>query len=129
MKITEAIRIADTEHVVYFLLTAYVETLDYYDPLRSSLPEHVKRLPVTGISDVSERLRALHTAIEQYAQSKVRPLIQEAVDVFSAALQRLWCFISHTNSSGACWLFISPGRTTGYTNEPAISADTLARNN
>lgn len=89
MNITEAIRIADTEHVVYFLLAAYVETLDYYDPLRSSVPEQVKRLPVAGISDVSKRLRALRTSIEQYAQSNARLLIEEAVEVFSAALQRL----------------------------------------
>jgi hypothetical protein len=89
LKITEAIRTATTEHVVYFLLTAYVETLDYYDPPRSFVPEHVRRLPVTEFSDVSNRLRALRTAIEQYTRSKIRPLIKEAVEVFTAALQRL----------------------------------------
>jgi hypothetical protein len=89
LKITDAITTADTEHVVYFLLTAYVETLHYYDPLRSFLPEHVKRLPMADISDVSERLHALRTAIEQYAQSQARLLIEEALEVFSAALQRL----------------------------------------
>jgi hypothetical protein len=89
LKITDAITTADTEHVVYFLLTAYVETLHYYDPLRSSLPENVKRLPMAGISDVSERLRALRTSIEQYAQSRARLLIEEVLEVFNAALQRL----------------------------------------
>lgn len=89
MKITEAIKTADTEHVVYFLLTAYVETLDYYDPLRSCLPEHVKRLPMAGLSDVAQRLRALRTTIEHYAQSQARLLIEEVLEVFSAALQRL----------------------------------------
>ena len=82
LKITEAIKTADTEHVVYFLLTAYVETLDYYDPLRSSLPEHVKRLPMMGISDISDRLRAVRGAIEQYAKSQARLLIEEVVEVF-----------------------------------------------
>jgi hypothetical protein len=89
LKITDAITTADTEHVVYFLLTAYVETLDYYDPLRSSLPEHVKRLPMAGVRDVAERLRALSGSIEQYAQSQARLLIEEVLEVFSAALQRL----------------------------------------
>jgi hypothetical protein len=89
LKITDAITTADTEHVVYFLLTAYVETLHYYDPLRSSLPEHVKRLPMAGISDVADRLRALRGSIERYAQSQARLLIEEVLEVFSAALQRL----------------------------------------
>ena len=89
MKITEAIKTADTEHVVYFLLTAYVETIGYYDPLRSSVPSYVKRLPVTGIADVSKRLGALRMTIERYARSKTRLLIEEAVEIFSLALQRL----------------------------------------
>jgi hypothetical protein len=103
LKITEAINIADTEHVVYFLLTAYVETLHYYDPLRSSLPEHVKRLPMAGISDVSERLRALRTAIEQYAKSQARLLIEEVVEVFSTALQRLSA-LQNTHQFVSSWL-------------------------
>lgn len=93
MKITEALAIADTEHVVYFLLTAYVETLAFYDPLRSCLPEHVKRLPIAGMSDVSERLRAvLPSAIEQSTQSQARPLLHEVIEVFGAALERLQYF-------------------------------------
>ena len=103
MQISEAIRRADTEHVVYFLLTAYVETLDYYDPLRSSLPRHVKRLPLAGISDVSGRLHALRTAIEQYAESKIQLLIQEAIEVFSAALQRL-TVLQKANQFMRSWL-------------------------
>lgn len=89
MKIIEAIGTADNEHVVYFLLTAYVETLDYYDPLRSCLPEHVKSLPIVGISDVAARLRTLRRVIAQYARSQVRLLLQEALEVFRAALRRL----------------------------------------
>ena len=89
MNITDAITKADTEHVVYFLLTAYVETLHYYDPLRSSLPEHVKRLPMAGISDVSKRLRALRNYIKHYAHSQARVLIDEVLEVFSAAVTRL----------------------------------------
>lgn len=106
MKITEAIKTADTEHVVYFLVTAYVETLHYYDPLRSSLPEDVKRLPMAGISDVSDRLRAVRGAIEQYAQSQARLLIEEVVEVFSTALQRLSA-MQKTRQFVRSWLSLS----------------------
>jgi hypothetical protein len=44
---------------------------------------------MAGISDVAERLRALRGSIEQYAQSQARLLIEEVLEVFSAALQRL----------------------------------------
>ena len=89
LKIIEAIKTADTKHVVYFLLTAYVETLHYYDPLRSSLAERVKQLPVVGMADVAERLRSVRSTMEKYARSPARLLIEEVLEVFSAAMQRL----------------------------------------
>jgi hypothetical protein len=89
--IIDAIRLAHTEHIVYFLLTAYVETLEHYDSVRSSLPARVKRLPMAGKKDVVERLRALRDARVTRAQraTKVRAVIQEACEVFSAGLERL----------------------------------------
>ena len=42
--LSDAIKLAQTEHVVYFLLAAYVETLDFYD----SIPARAKRLPMAG---------------------------------------------------------------------------------
>jgi hypothetical protein len=110
LKITEAIKTADTEHVVYFLLTAYVETLHYYDPLRACLPEHVKHLPMTGMSDISERLRAVRSAAEQHAEPQARLLMGEVLEVFSAALQRL-SELQKTHQFVASWLSLSvPGR-------------------
>jgi hypothetical protein len=44
---------------------------------------------MAGVRDVAERLRALSGSIEQYAQSQARLLIEEVLEVFSAALQRL----------------------------------------
>jgi hypothetical protein len=109
LKITEAIETADTEHIVYFLLTAYVETLDYYDPLRSSLPEEVKRLPMSGISDISDRLRAARDAIEQYAKSHAKLLIEEVIEVFGAALRRLSA-LEKARQFARSWLALSvPG--------------------
>jgi hypothetical protein len=89
--LNDAIRLATTEHVIYFLLTAYVETLDYYDPPRSSIPARAKRLPMAGKADVLERLHALLDARKAQTRSGSieRVVIEEAVDVFSAALQQL----------------------------------------
>ena len=91
MVLTEAIKSARTEHVVYFLLAAYVETLDYFDPLRSSLPQSVKKLPIEGLADVVERLGAVRAAILERTpcETRARLLFMEAVDVFTAASQRL----------------------------------------
>jgi hypothetical protein len=84
--ITDAIKCADTEHVVYFLLTAYVETLDYYEPARSVVPPQVKRLPMVGKADVFERLRALRGALlNGRAESRARHIFDEAIDIFTAA--------------------------------------------
>ncbi len=49
--ITDALKQAQTEHVVYFLLTAYVETLAYSGS-RYGIPDNVKRLPIDGKTDV-----------------------------------------------------------------------------
>jgi hypothetical protein len=89
--LTTAIELAETDHVIYFLLTAYVDTLDYYDPPRSFLSAHVRRLPITGQSDVSERLRILRDTLKSHVEDNpgVGVIIEEAIDVFSAASQRL----------------------------------------
>ena len=89
MKIIEAIESADTVHVVYFLLAAYVETLDYYDPLRSCLPDHVKSLPVADISDLAARLGTLRSLRDQHTRSRLRMPLEEALEVCGAAMRRL----------------------------------------
>lgn len=89
MKITEAIQMADTTHVVYFLLSAYVETLDYCDPARCYIPDVVTRLPIAGMTDVSGRASTVRSLTDGCAQSESRPLIEEVAEVFGAALQRL----------------------------------------
>ena len=89
MKITQAIRNAESEHVVYFLLTAYVETLGYYDPLRSSLPEHVKALPVSGLPDVAQRLSTVQRLLERHTEHDKAAVLQEAADILAASAQRL----------------------------------------
>ena len=91
MMIIEAIETAKTNHVVYFLLAAYVETLGFYDSSRSGLPARVKNLPVRGRADVRERLRALRGLVANSTDCPrdVRRVVDEAVVVFATAASRL----------------------------------------
>ncbi len=99
--LNDAITLAQTEHAVYFLLTAYVETLDYYDPPRSSIPARAKELPMAGKADVLERLHILRNACKAHTQSEpiARTVIEEAVDVFSTAIQRLTALQTSTTTA------------------------------
>lgn len=89
MTISDAVKQAKTEHVVYFLLMAYVEALGYTG--RSSVPAHVKRLPIVTRTDVNERLDVLREALDSPRRSRpdARRLIEEAADLFSAASEQL----------------------------------------
>ena len=102
MMLNDAIRLAATEHVIYFLLTAFVETLDYRDPPRSFIPARAKRLPLVGEADLLERLRVLRNACKAHARTEpiARGVIEEAVDVFSTALQRLTALQTATRRVG-----------------------------
>jgi hypothetical protein len=88
MMIIDAIKNAETEHVVFFLLTAYLEAVDYLDS-RFGLPAPVKRLPVSHRNDVRNRARVLHRALNAAGAAEGRALIEEAAGVFNAAWQRL----------------------------------------
>ena len=59
MLIKDAIREANTEHEIFFLLTAYVEALGYCDKL-NLLPWQMRDLPVAGADDVKARVYGLH---------------------------------------------------------------------
>jgi hypothetical protein len=56
--IVEAIRRARTEYVVYFLLSAWLETLVHTGRARA-LPMDAARLPVRDAGDISRRLRLI----------------------------------------------------------------------
>jgi len=90
LTLTDALTLAQTEHVVYFLLTAYVEAC-VHGGQRSGLPAECKRLPVAGKPDVHERLRALREALDACAHdgATMRPVVAEAVGVFDAAWRQL----------------------------------------
>jgi len=89
LMLTDAIKHAETEHVVYFLLTAYVETLGYADSY--GVPEQVKRLAIRSKRDVRQRLGVMRDILEipLHAHPHTRQVIEEAADVFDAASDRL----------------------------------------
>lgn len=91
MTIIEALGQADTDHIVFFLLTAYAESLAWYGSTKSCVPARVLRLPIAGIKDVIERVQALRRARRAYAQRpfRTRLLLDEATDVFDTASRRL----------------------------------------
>ncbi|MGZ5165234.1 MAG: hypothetical protein ACXWCQ_32405, partial [Burkholderiales bacterium] len=91
MMITHAIELAKTEHVVRFLLMAYVETLDYYETTRSLLPAQVRRMPLAGKDDLYGRLCVFRTLLQAHQPTarEARRMLGEAVEIFAAASRRL----------------------------------------
>ena len=89
--ITDVIRDAETEHEVYFLLTAYVEAVGFGDQL-NLLPEPIKTLPLTGKHQVRERFEQLVIELDKASQrlnDNACVVIKEALHIFSSALSRL----------------------------------------
>jgi len=58
MMILDAINTAQNEHAVYFLVTAYLESLQHF-PRGLGLPKSVVHLPVGGLDDLERRLVSL----------------------------------------------------------------------
>ena len=84
--IANAIKKARTEHVVYFLLTSYMEARACGDE-HTDLPDEVTRFPIAGETDVGGRLHALQQSVQ--GKNETPPVVEEAVRVFSAAAEQL----------------------------------------
>jgi hypothetical protein len=87
MMITDVIREAETEHEIYFLLTAYVEAVRYLDKF-NFLPRYMRDLPFAGMDSVKVRVEGLRAGLGE-SDILNRPLLKEAMDIFAAALDRL----------------------------------------
>lgn len=59
MMIVDAIRSAGTQHAVYFLVTAYIESLRHFEG-SCGVPRDALELPLAGREDLEERVRKLH---------------------------------------------------------------------
>lgn len=90
MMISDVMHQASSEHEIFFLLTAYVESLRYSD-IPGALPEHLTRLPLSGTGDVHRRRNALRIELNTAAEhgGKRRAILLEAANVLGAALERL----------------------------------------
>jgi hypothetical protein len=111
--IVNAIRRARTEHVVYFLLSAWLETLQHTGRARA-LPADAVRLPVRGSVDVRRRLRLLREKLassDDMAPQSARTL-EDAAFALGAArvkLSALWARAMHRR-----WKRLAARRVRGF---------------
>lgn len=91
MMIVDAILRAGTEHEVFFLAAAYIETARYCSTL-NKLPQRFLHLPLSGIDDVNARFDGLTLELARLLpdeDERWRERIVEALEVLGAALSRL----------------------------------------
>ena len=86
MMILDAINSADNEHAVYFLVTAYLESLQHF-PRGLGLPKSVVKLPIGGRDDLEQRL----TSLKQDSNLSLETVVPawEVSAVLSSAVERL----------------------------------------
>ena len=97
MMIVDVICDAESEHVIYFLLVAYIEAARF----PAKLPENVLNLPIQGLKDVETRVRRLATEVYGLSEGqseRTRVEVQDALNVFDTALERL-TFLQHERKS------------------------------
>ena len=92
MFISDVIRRLNTEHEIRFLLTAYIETLQFYDSAKR-LPPGVANLPLKGVGDIEARFRELLGAelcgLARSHCDTQGAIAREATEIFGAAFTRL----------------------------------------
>ena len=91
MLISDVVRDANTEHEIYFLITAYVESVRFADKL-GLLPEPMTKLPLAGGRDLQERFTLLMSELDTASKElndKTCAAIKEALQVFGAGIARL----------------------------------------
>lgn len=84
MMIVDAVSSAPTAAAVYFLLTAYLESLRHF---QCAVPEGALALPVTSRTDLRQRLGMLERDPSEQYESTV--VVTELAAVIRCALERL----------------------------------------
>jgi hypothetical protein len=87
MPILDVICEADSEHEIYFLLTAYAEAVRYCDKL-GTLPARITGLPFAGVDDLKARLEDLRASFANTVE-RDHDVAREAIEIFCAAIERL----------------------------------------
>ena len=88
----DKIRSANNEHEIYFLLTAYIETVRFSDKSHSYVPEAITRLPLNGIGDLRIRFTQLMVELDKASKSldgDSCTIIKEGMHALGVALNRL----------------------------------------
>jgi hypothetical protein len=92
MLLIDVIRRLNTEYEIRFLLTAYVETLQFYDSAKR-LPPGVAALPLKGADDIEARFTELLGAelcgLARSHCDTQGAIAREATEIFGAAFTRL----------------------------------------
>jgi hypothetical protein len=91
MMIADVIRKAETEHEIFFLLTAYSEAVRFCDKL-NCLPDDITRLPLGGAADVKTRFEQLILELDSASRrldDRSCLVIREAVHILGTALSRV----------------------------------------
>ena len=85
MMIVDAIRSAPTQHAVYFLVTAYIESLRHFERT-CGVPAEVLALPLDGLADLAERTRVIG---ERSGNGHESVAISELAAVLDCAIEQL----------------------------------------
>lgn len=88
MMLHDAIRNAKSEHTIYFLLTAYLDTLQF----ARKLPGHLTELPIADLKDLQSRFEKLVAEFEaelRMPDSHKFFILMEAVGIFDLAAIQL----------------------------------------
>ena len=92
MLMIDVMRRLSTEHEISFLLTAYIETLQFYDA-EKRLPPGVGALPLKGVEDIEARFTELLGAelcgLARSHCDTQGAIAREATEIFGAAYARL----------------------------------------
>jgi|SRR6476661_662422 len=84
--IVDAINSAPTEHAVYFLVTAYIESLCHFKS-GAGIPRPVLRLPISGSADLASRLDTLESNVNVPLEAVVP--VSEVAGVIASAVNRI----------------------------------------
>jgi hypothetical protein len=86
MIIVDAISSAPTEHAVYFLVTAYIESLCHFE-CSAGVPQPVLQLPISGPADLAARLNTLENNVNVPLEAVVPA--SEVAGVLASAVNRI----------------------------------------
>ena len=89
--IDDFIRRAHNEHEIYFLLTAYLEAVQFGDK-KNFVSEATIALPLTTLADLDERFTQLFIDLDNASKAlddRACLSIKEALHVFGSAVHRL----------------------------------------